>query len=205
MTLRNELNEPIHVDFGSSAIEFMTLNLVDPHGVKTTGKPKEPGDLSPVWRDDVEAFRTVRHAIVLSRWLDFSEVGTYQLTVDFSGSVRATSSSVVPMNRSVSFRISVLPGDEAALTATCRNLLSEALSPAPLIYLDAIDALTTVRDPVAIPALVQVAEYGRRVSQTIEAIRLIGGAEAKDALRRLSGSPNVQVAAMALHALDQIR
>ena len=205
MTLHNELNEPVHVDFGSNAVEFITFGLVDPHGVKATVTPKEPGDLSPVWRDDVEAFRTVTHTIVLSRWLDFSEAGTYQLMMDFSGSVRATSASAVPTNRSASFRITVLPRDEAALTATCRNLLIEALSLAPLTYLDAIDALTTVRDPIAIPALVEVTEHDRRVSQTIEAIRLIGGVAAKQALQRLSASPNVQVAAMALHALDQIR
>src|SRR5262249_30017946 len=95
-----------------------------------------------------------------------------------------------------SVRINVLPRDPETLRRTCETLLRQVLvgSQNYGISIPAVQELSVIRDPLAVPFLLEAVRAKEVFGYAIDGLGRISGPEATDALRQLAADPNPYVA-----------
>ncbi|MEZ5320446.1 MAG: HEAT repeat domain-containing protein [Vicinamibacterales bacterium] len=218
LALRNQLDRPLTIELGAGEVARFEFRLQPPSGSLVVSRPtttRRPGysewfesaghhELAPGRSDSVW--------ILLSQFLDFDSVGTYELTIRFNGEVTpiAALAPAMQLTRTTVRQIRVLPRDEDALRRYCASLVAESRSPMVTTSGRALTALAHVQDPVAVPYLLEAAEVAvgpPEVAATveIEALVRIGGEEARRALELLARSSNPWTVRMAQEALKRIK
>lgn len=203
----NEATDQLVVDAGWDRKERFRLQLMSPDGAVTTVRPEPPplGGISrgPTFR--VESGSDYRDWIVLNRWLDFSEVGSYELTVRFDGTVQTASGNAVQMVREWRHTITVTPRDVAELAGVASELRDVAMSSTGEGQRRAVMSLAYLTDPVAIPYLRDVVIANHHIGIAVAGIERIGGSAAAEVLTGLAANPDPEIAAFARAALRRIR
>jgi hypothetical protein len=139
--------------------------------------------------------------IVITEWIEFAEVGQYNLSVTYQGRVQPG----VVASRHHTLSIRVLPRDVGRLQQRCADLLREASDAQSDEARIAAAALASVRDSVAVPFLVALAERDYWVGIAVGGLERIGSSEARRGLERLATSPKRDTADLAGDALRRIR
>jgi hypothetical protein len=169
VSVQNDLDEAIGVDFGRNSKSSFTFSLTLPDGRKIDVPYPSADGLSLSGPRSLEPGETYKQRVLLNEWHHFYAPGVYtvQLKIDAleASFETATGDSVVPLpiERIV---VWIGPRDDGQLGRVCRELLALALSDGPVQErVDAADALSRVMDPIAIPYLKQIIEQGVSVQQ----------------------------------------
>ncbi len=206
VTVNNDTRDPILIQFGWDYVQYVVFTVVDPQGVEKTIVPKGPAGISVGSSPLVKPHEADVHSLLLSQWIDFAHVGTYQVTITFTGVIRTAGAAAVTAHRSTTMPVIVLPRDEVALKKACDGLLHTVTgSNVFAVWQEALFALATVHDPAAVPFLAKAVDNkpaGARLA--IQAIEQIGGADATSALTVLSKNTNVATAALAAASLHRL-
>jgi hypothetical protein len=211
VTVRNDLTETIAVDFGTGGVSEFNFGIQKPDGSRTpihltTTRP--PGELSwfePVGPISIQSGTSVSRSIVLSEVADFSQIGSYEVTIRFGGSVRTLSNGSVNVLREVRHTLHVLPRNEDALRHACDELAREAKDPDAVHRGRAVAALASIGDAIVIPYLLEVARSDPFASREVDALVRLGGPDARRALEELSKSSNGWTASAAQSGLKRIK
>jgi hypothetical protein len=203
----NRSASPVQVDAGWDRVGNFTFTLLNPLGRQTVGRPQSSG-VGGIHRGFT--FTLAKGAsesawTVLDEWLDFSSVGTYELTARFVGQVRSVSGELLDVQRNWQWKITIKPRDVTALERTCADLARRTRSVNAAEQLRASRILSFVKDPVAVRYLQEVASADRGAGVAIQGLERIGGTEAREALQLLSKHTNRDIAAMAADALRRVK
>lgn len=209
LSLKNGSPYPLQVDLGFDREGAFEFELTKPDGTKQSmrvGLHLLVNDVaSRLPRFTVPPGRDYGQTILLSELLSFPQAGAYTLRVRFDGSIAGTSDSSSALPRKSTFSIVVLPRDEARLNERLRELSSRlALPQGSDGFSEAVDELSSIKDPVAIPYL--EAATDREISPKFcETLRLIGTPAAKQALERLSAHRTAWIAQAAKNARSRMK
>ena len=194
----------LYREHGYNRVGGFEFQLVTPSGRRQSARPtlKEGG--SKPETVSVGPRAEYRQEAALDEWLEFSETGTYVLTIRFTGNAELAGRSDPDARKMQTIRIQVLPRDEARLAWTCARLVARARQCCTEDSGAAIDELGYVRDPVAVPYLEALLAEAR-TSNYFDVLVQIGGADARLALQRLTMNRTDWVASNALAALQRIK
>ena len=148
----------------------------------------------------------LEHEVVLNEFLNFDQVGTYQLVVTFGGRIEPqerTARLVVPSTRS--FELTMGPRDEAVLGRICRVLLSGAASANAQERIPAVRRIAWIRDDAAVPCIRQAIELDYSSGALWDALLRIGSPAAGEAIEALAGSSDPGLSALAKARLVEFR
>ena len=202
----------------AGAFEF---ELTGPDGAKQVARPQLQfvGD-SSARMDEVVVPPLGRYEqrIVLDEWLKFPAAGKYRLVVRFYGVFSQVDSEHPKMTlgdgrrppRSSpslpdrTFDVVVLPRDDRALEARLREIATRLQLPGATARGDAVNELTQIRDPLAVPYL-EAALSANVSPRFADTLARIGTPEARRALERLTAHSTPWVAASAAAALARLK
>lgn len=103
-------------------------------------------------------------ALLLDEWYRFESVGAYRIEVHLSEPVRTQSGRLVMAQGSQALPLQIRSRDADRLAEVCRRLARAATEPSNVVVAtEAAQALSYVRDPVAVPYLQSVLTNGRLV------------------------------------------
>jgi hypothetical protein len=208
MTLRvlNDSDGAVRATLGFDRVGALFFEAIGPDARRQTGHPqlREGGSRSEAV--DVSPRSQYSQRIVVDEWVSFGVVGAHALNVRFLGSLTAGPGVTLNVQRDHVFTVVVLPRDQGRLEELCRSLAGRLELPQGLPeYREAVNELTFVRDPVAIPYSEAMAAREVFAPRLYETLAAIGTPEARQALERLSRHPTVWVAASAKAALARIK
>lgn len=189
--LRNTTGNRIVADLGLDDQTQFSFRLTDPNG-RTTNVQPQPQSLPTTparSRHTIARDTAYTAAVVLDPLLNFPQEGRYQLEVEFRGPVALASGDQAGLNRTARLSMDVTPRNVKQLDKRNREWLKlvSAQSPTSEARAAAV-ALSRVHDPIAVPYLEQ-ALARTRWPIFADALRAIGGAEARAALERLAIAP----------------
>jgi hypothetical protein len=144
---------------------------------------------------------------VLDRWLRFDQVGSYAITIHFTGKVRPHHPSVAidsDFGRPVT--VQVLPRDEQRLQRRLVSLRNSIMLLGTVESVRAAEELAFVRDPAAVLYLRQAIEVNPPfMAWMMERLAEIGTPDAKSAVQALVSHPDPTVARTAAQALTRMK
>lgn len=206
-TIENRSPGTVTVDLGNHHVQQFAFMLTSPRGVTVSARPQpEEGlDAGPIV--SIEAGQRNAEPMVLNRWLQFEQPGTYELRIRFLGTVRAiATNTTLDVERMFVTNLTVLPRDAEQLKSKCESLAALVAHGRPASErIQALQQLAYVNDSVAVPYLRAAVEAGGNPSEAIEGLVRIGGQEARDALQAMAANPDRIVAAAARNGLSRIK
>ena len=203
VTLSNTTGYRITADFGVDDQTAFIYRHLRPDGTLEKVEPS----LTPANR-----MRTSRlmlrgnsrtASVVLDEWLDLSQMGRHQIDVEYRGAVDLEGGNAASVSRLTQLWIDVKPRDVARLEKRAGDWLkvvsrltqgSEARA--------ASVALTSMKDPVAIPYL-QMAATRTRTAIYFDALAAMNKPEARAVLEELARNPDREIKALAVRALTR--
>ena len=187
---RNTSAGTVNIDMGFDRKGGLSFTITDPER-RTAHDLQLPkrGGLSRMSVVSIPASQTYEQQFVLDEWASFSIPGQY----DVAWQGRLVPTKAQPMGAEVGSMVNIVihPRNEVYLKQLCRTLTDRVLrGKSAAERLDAAFALGYVRDPIAIPYIVEAykgyaSPYGRLA---LPGLRRIGTEEAVKALKELSGS-----------------
>jgi hypothetical protein len=201
----NDLAEPISVDMGWNRIGHFAFDVRKPDGLVVSARPEPRGGVSRLSRVTVDARQRYEHWLVLNEWLTFDQIGTYQLTIRFSGTLTNSAGRRISVNP-MSHSFEVFDRDEQALRNRCAALVREAIHSDGLPEEQrAATALSFVEDPVAIPYLAELVNNDRSLQTALDGLLRIGGPLARKIVEQVAADVNPAKAILGKAALARIK
>jgi hypothetical protein len=194
------------VAFGEDFVTNFRFGLTAPDGAESSVRP-EAGEFGSgivviEVRPTVFPGATKETKVVLNRSLQFETAGRYVVSFTYEGVAVSGGSTVPAGSLRSSAAVRVTPYDAQRLRAVWATLTQQATVGSPQRFL--LEALATVKDPVAIPYLVEVSLSRPGFSLIpINGLVRIGTTGSRDALRSLAESGNADVRLNARVALDR--
>jgi hypothetical protein len=206
--LLNPTSNALTARLGRNYVGNFHLVLQTPDGVSAIAEPgalSGAGGLSSRGDIRLEPGQTYSGRVILSRWLKFDQLGVYTLHIHFDGEIRQDSSDG-SVQRDGTVVVSVVPRNEAVLTATCERLLSVIRTGATFeAKYDAAVELSFVVDPVAVSYFKQLIEADQMVDElAIVGLERVGNAEARKVLERALINRHPETAQAARDALNRL-
>jgi len=208
----NNRNEPITIDLGKNFIGNSKLVLAKPDGSRVPVDPAKPDPSvaeegffpGPV---NVEAGSVFTREVVLNKWFDFDEEGTYNLSITFVGTARSATQTAISVQRQAVGTIRVLPRDERALRQACLELARDAKSVhSAEVAMLATTKLAYMRDAVGVECLGHLVTDPAflHVSTAVAGLVRSGSSQAREVLEQLRVHPDPERARAAANALDRL-
>jgi hypothetical protein len=205
LALTNGSKQDVSVLLGAEGVEVFWFDLVGPDGVHHVVVPQFPQ--GPVRGGVLKAKPGERFAetILLSEWLDLQQVGEYSLVIHASTQIMygpPDLQGILAPTFEWRERITVVPRDPEMLSRTCEALLHRALDQENLGDAEfSMRELSFIRDPLAVPFLLQAAHGKWWFSHAIDGLGRIAGPESTAALQQLAADPDQRVAKQAREVL----
>jgi len=145
--------------------------------------------------------------LLLNEWYGFRQTGTYLVKVTLLDGSSANGGTGAAGRPSAEFSVEIGPRDPAKLVRIAQKLADQAIGAATLVEsMDAANALSYIRDPVAVASLARVLQKGSLVEQyAIDGLGRIGNPEAIDALEAAESHPDPEVGAAARRMLEELQ
>jgi len=206
-TIENRSSGTVTVDLGNHHVQQFAFMLTSPRGVTVSARPQPEEGLYAGPIVSIEVGQRNAEPMVLNRWLQFDQPGTYELRIRFLGTVRAiATNTTLDVGRMFVTNLTVLPRDVEQLKSKCESLAAlVAHGTTASERIQALQQLAYVNDSVAVPYLRAAVEAGGNPSEAIQGLVRIGGPEARDAVLALATSPDRLVAAAARNALSRMK
>jgi hypothetical protein len=205
LALTNDSKQDVTVDLGSEGVEFFWFDLVGPDGVRHVVVPQFREEVTGGARLKAKPGERVAETILLGEWLDLQQVGEYSLAIHASTTIMygpPDLQGVLAPTFDWRERITVVPRDPEALRRTCETLLPRALRQQDFgVARGAMRELSFIRDPVAVPFLLEAARGGYYFPYAIDGLGRIAGPESTAALQQLAADPNQKIAKKAQDVL----
>lgn len=205
----NAGTEEVWIDFGKNYVGNSQVVVTKPNGARSVVDPRKPLQADEAWvRGRMRLMPGARHEaeLVLNDWVDFSQLGTHRLDVEFIGSVESTAGAV-NVRRNWTSTLEALPRDVQRLREVAEALVRQVQSPNAAPAFLAARKLMHLRDPVAVPYLRRVLEErkGTWVDPiVIHALERIGNDDARAALLKASSSEDPFTSKAAFAAMDRL-
>jgi hypothetical protein len=187
--------------------EKLDITVVDPDGqVSHKPTPTLREGWGPVDAFVAAAGETSPGSVSLSDWFVFKKVGTYRIDVSLS----PISSPKEPFTYRISgnhaaLTLTVLPRDEGSLDSACADLLSRVEDlHSSASALTAAKALSSIKDPVAVPYIATAIKRREFASMMITALSRLKTDQAVAALVEASKSEDPETKMLARSALAGI-
>ncbi|MGH6848485.1 MAG: HEAT repeat domain-containing protein [Methylocella sp.] len=145
--------------------------------------------------------------LLLNEWYDFPQPGTYHIKAtpleDSSGASGAANAN----RPSTAFSLQIDPRDPGQLERICQGLADRAIAATTYEEKEAAaNALSYIRDPLAVPSLVRVLQHGSMVENyAVDGLGRIGSPAAIEALIAAQNHPDEDVRAAARSMLGALR
>ena len=188
LVVQNTQPERLDFDLGANSKTTFAFSITQPDGRVMHIPPfLTPDGVSAIGRVRLENGLTYTQKILLNEWHDFASAGQYSIEFRTSAAFRTSSGRSVETTAIQPIILEVQQRDEKRLQSICNELVTTALT----LSFDARKrttaavALSYVRDPVAIPFLLQLLEHGSIVGAdgyAVEGLTRIGTNEAIGAL-----------------------
>ncbi|MFL5383934.1 MAG: HEAT repeat domain-containing protein [Longimicrobiaceae bacterium] len=190
LRLENRTAGPVRVDLGHDRKGGLELSVEAPNGTASGPLRLWEGGMGLAGEMELAPGGEHRERLLLSEWHPFSVPGEYRVGLRLANPVRDAAGEPVTAVGPEPLALTVAPRDEARLAEVSRALADTVLrTPEVETALEAALALGHVRDPVAVPFLLEVARAGRRgVRQAVEGLGRIDHPAAREALNALAGS-----------------
>lgn len=207
MTVTNQSSVPAQVDLGWNRVGNIHLEVRRRDGsVSVAPRRRSSGGLSRAGRITIEPGQAYRQQVVLNEWLSFDTPGRYQLALGLESGVNAAG-QVAWVAAPVRFDLVVSDRDENRLREIFHVLAEQATGAADAVArADAVQALASVDDPIAVPYLEDVFRATNSIgvdSLVVDSLLRIGTPEAQAALFELASSPDRHRAALGSDALNR--
>lgn len=183
--IENQSDRPVGFDVGEDRITRFSLSVAPPDGRSFTYVPRPLSAVPETLPNATVPPRGVyEQPIVLNQWLGSFGVGRHQVGLSFNGRLDLGGATLAGW-RSTTISFDVVNRDEARLARTCARLAAEANAGPHWHARISANALAMIRDPVAIPHLVTVAQKGLWIYPAISGLERIGTPAAWAAIERL--------------------
>ena len=158
LSVTNNSTDVANLDLGADFAQGLLVTIITPDGRTIAKPPFEPFGITSFGKARLEPGANYVHEFIMDRWYDFESVGTYEIRVKLRYPLLIGSRSVAPPGEA-SKAILIKARDESALYRRCAALADRASDPrAGEKGRDAAEVLSYVRDPVAVPFLVRLAD-----------------------------------------------
>lgn len=174
VSLRNTSPQPLNVDFGGNGNENIRISIIKPDGQRVQRLPvgRREG-ITFSGQVHLEPKQSYAETLVLNEWFEFDKIGSYLIEMGLM-------SSRTP---ATTLRLDVQEGDRVKLATVCTELLSRIQTNASAQdSLAATQALSYIRDPVAVPSWKALLNRPDFNMTAISNLAAIGDATAADAL-----------------------
>src|SRR5262245_14813874 len=187
--VQNTQPERLDFDLGAYGKTTFAFSITEPDGRIVQIAPfKTPDGISALGRVRLGNGLTYTQKILLDEWYDFNSVGQYSIELRTAAIFRTSSGRSVETTPIKPIFLQVQPRDENRLDSICKSLATTVLTSSLSTGERETAAVTLshVRDPVAIPFLLQLLERGFEVvaldRYAVEGLTRIGSNEAIGAL-----------------------
>jgi hypothetical protein len=190
LRLENRTAGTVQADLGHNRKGGLELTVEAPDGTASGALRLWEGGMGLAGEMELAPGGGHRERLLLSEWHPFDVPGEYRVALRLANPVTDAMGEPVDTVGPEPLALTVDPRDEARLAGISRALADTALhEPDVATALEAALALGHVRDPVAVPFLLEVARAGRRgVRQAVEGLGRIDHPAAREGLRALAGS-----------------
>jgi hypothetical protein len=158
LSVTNNSSDVANLDLGADFAQGLLVTIITPDGRTIATPPFEPNGITRMGKARIQPGADYVHEFIMDRWYDFESVGTYEIRVKLRYPLLIGNRSVPPPGEA-SKAILIKARDESALYRRCAALADRASDPrAGEKGPDAAEILSYVRDPVAVPFLVRLAD-----------------------------------------------
>ena len=191
LKIMNATSQPIQLSLGKNYNENFIVSFIGPSGATVQPRQiREPG-FGATGQVRIEPGETFKKNLLLNQWIEFDSPGKYEIEVRLAKAIENTQAD--PSVRMGSFHdtIEIAAEDSVRLNEVCAALASQVeMASSYQEAADAAQALSSVKDPIAIPYL----ERALFSKQLVEPIVI-------DSLERVGSDKAVQVLILALTRL----
>ncbi|MGO9240132.1 MAG: HEAT repeat domain-containing protein [Bryobacteraceae bacterium] len=221
-TTNPTVNEPVFVEFtihnwlSEGVVSELAMNyhgyggfwgkITRPDGQTDEGPKVHPSELVAIERVSIAPSESSSKILLVNKWFDFDEPGRYVLEVGIKKPLRTESGVKVTERASGRLIIEVGPRDPVRLEKICARLEREILASPGASSAAAEEALTHIKDPVAVPFLAHLlqAQDGKLAYVYAAALEHIADGPAIDALSDFVNDKSEDRRESARSSLDRI-
>jgi hypothetical protein len=144
--------------------------------------------------------------LLLNEWYEFPKMGSYRIKMTLLNDDPVTSRTANLPRPSTEFSVQIGPHDPTALEAVCLGLADQAIDGETLEgRIEAADALSYIRDPLAVDSLIRVLWQGSLVAHyAVDVLARIGNLEALAALEAATDHPDEDVRSTVRSTLEAL-
>jgi hypothetical protein len=203
LSVANRTSGTIGIDLGLNRKSNLELSIQTPAGSVETRRLSSDG-FGGSGEMRLKPGRAYVKRLPVNEWFDFRKPGTYHITV----TLRNPANEADEANRpSAEFSVQIGPRNPAELRSIAQALAQEAISsPTIAESMEAANALSYIRDSVAVESLSRVLQDGALVENyAVDGLERIGGSEAIAALQAAQDHPDPEVREAVRNALDRLQ
>jgi hypothetical protein len=173
----------VGLDLGPNGKANIELTIQKPDGAVIT-RTLGPEDFGGSGEHSLNPGGTFAERLLLNEWYQFPLSGSYKIKMTLLDGPLVTSETANADRPSTEFSVQIGPRDPAELESISQKLADRAMSAATIEQrMEAANALSYIRDPVAVDSLARVLQQGELVQHyAVEGLGRIGTPEAIAAL-----------------------
>jgi hypothetical protein len=188
LTIFNRTDKGVTIDLGQDATENIAIDVIAPGKRRYRSQIPVRDGFQRAGRISISPGGRYTQRLLLNDWIDFSELGQYELSVQVIGRSDGASKAL----QRETLTIAVLPRDPLKLQSSCSQLAQSIVSTDDVgARLFNAKALASIIDPVAVTCIEEVlAKSSRDDARLLDTLGRIGTPEAIAALERATTSIN---------------
>jgi hypothetical protein len=206
LTVLNRSADAIAVDLGLNRKANLELSITDPAGRVLTRRLSSGGFGASGELSLAPGGKFVE-TLLLNEWYEFPSAGAYRIRVTLLDDNLPGGGTANADRPSTEFSVEIGPRDPQQLEAVARELANTAIEGATLQEsMDAANALSYVRDSVAVDSLVRILQQGSLVEHyAVDGLGRIATPEAIAALEAARDHPDEDVRAAVRSTLETLQ
>jgi len=189
--VHNGSPQKIMFDLGFNRKSNFDITVIQPDGVRINVPSLNHEGVGRRGEVSLETDQTYTQVLLLDEWYDFNKIGIYEIQIKLRGSLQTESGTPVLTKLSTKLHIHIEPSNNQQLEQICRELTKTALESPAEKAMEAGEALSYIRDPIAVPFLAEVLKN----SPFVKSLAIVG-------LTRIRDAQSVEVLINALKSRD---
>lgn len=205
LTVSSRSAEVVGVDLGLNGKANIELTIWEPTGGVVTRTLGLEG-FGASGKHSLNPGGTFVEKLLLNEWYEFAQTGTYRIKMTLLNDDLVTSGTAALPQPSTEFSLQIGPHDPTGLEVVSQELADRAIGGERLEErIEAANALSYIRDPLAVDSLVRVLWQGSLVAHyAVDGLRRIGSVEALAALQAATDHPDEDVRATVRSTLETL-
>jgi hypothetical protein len=206
LTVFNRRAEPVGFDLGLNKKANLELTIWEPAGGVITRTLSSEG-FGRSGEVSLPPSGTYVERLLLNEWYEFRLTGTYRIKLTLLGGSSGASGTARADRPVTEFSVQIGPRDPAQLERVSHELADKAMGGATLEEsMEAANALSYIRDPLAVDSLARVLRQGSLVEHyAVDGLGRIGNPQAIAALVAAQDHPDEEIRAAARFMLGVLQ